>query len=349
LAGSVNIKDVARHAGVSVGTVSNVLNRTDRVRSDTRARVEAAIAELHFVRNESARQLRAQRSRIAGVLVLDITNPFFTEVARGVEDVLGAAGLSVVLCDSDTDEDRQDRYIQLLTEQRVQGVLVVPVGPIDRQVTRLRRQGISVVLLDSEAPEGLACSVSVDDVGGGRSAVQHLLALGHRRIAFVGGKGRESQVADRAKGAHVAFLQHDEPGAELVSVTARALTIEGGYEAATQLLGMPEAHRPTAAFCSNDLLALGMLRELSAEGVSVPDDFSIVGYDDIDFAAAATVPLSSVRQPARDLGQLAGELLLEEASGLAHEHRQAVLGTELVVRASTAPPRRKSARRARRA
>jgi LacI family transcriptional regulator len=347
LARPVTIKDVARHAGVSVGTVSNVINHTDRVSRETRARVEAAIADLHFVRNESARQLRARQSRIVGILVLDITNPFFTEVARGVEDVLGPAGLSVVLCDSDTDEDRQDRYVQLLTEQRVQGVLVVPVGPMHRQVARLRRQGISVVLLDSEAPEGLACSVSVDDVGGGKSAVQHLLALGHRRIAFVGGKGRESQVADRAKGAQVALLQHDGPGAELVSVTARTLTIEGGFEAATQLLGMPESHRPTAAFCSNDLLALGLLRELTAQGVSVPEDFSIVGYDDIDFATAATVPLSSVRQPARNLGQLAGELLLEESSGVPHEHRQAVLGTELVVRASTAPPRQKVSRRAR--
>ncbi len=336
MASSVSIKDVAARAGVSVGTVSNVLNRTDGVRTETRARVEAAITELHFVRNESARQLRSRRSRIVAVLVLDVTNPFFTEVASGAEEVLGGAGLSVVLCNSDTDEVRQSRYLQLLTEQRVQGILIVPVGPIAKQVTQLRRHGISTVLLDSKMMDGAACSVSVNDVDGGYRAIQHLLDMGHRRIAFVGGKGRESQVADRAKGAHLAFLHHRGTGGELLSLTVRSLTISGGCEAATQVLEIPAEHRPTAAFCSNDLIALGMLRELSSHGVAVPDDFAIVGYDDIDYAGAASVPLSSVRQPARELGRIAAELLLEEAGDREHHHRQAVLETELVVRESSA-------------
>jgi len=339
LAKSVSIKEVAARAGVSVGTVSNVLNRTDGVRAETRARVEAAIAELNFVRNESARQLRARRSRIVGVLVLDVTNPFFTEVARGAEEVLNSAGLSVVLCNSDTDEARQSSYLQLLTEQRVQGILLVPVGPIAEQVSQLRRHGIATVLLDSKTLDGTVCSVSVNDVDGGHRAIEHLLDMGHRRIAFVGGKGRESQVADRAKGAHLALLNHRDSDSELLSLTVRSLTIPGGFEAATQVLDIPAEHRPTAAFCSNDLIALGMLRELHSRGVTVPDEFAIVGYDDIDYAGAAIVPLSSVRQPARQLGRVAAELLLDESSGNEHHHRQAVLETELVVRESSAAPR----------
>jgi LacI family transcriptional regulator len=335
---SVSIKEVAARAGVSVGTVSNVLNRTDGVRDDTRARVEAAITELHFVRNESARQLRAKQSRIVGVLVLDVTNPFFTDVARGAEEVLNSACLSVMLCNSDTDEARQNSYLQLLTEQRVQGILLVPVGRITQQVNQLRRHGIATVLLDSKTLGDTACSVSVDDVDGGRLAIQHLLEMGHRRIAFVGGKGRERQVADRAKGAHLALLNYRDSDSELLSLTVASLTISGGFDAATQVLDIPAEQRPTAAFCSNDLIALGMLRELHSRGVTVPDDFAIVGYDDTDYAGAATVPLSSVRQPARELGRVAAELLLDEASGNEHHHRQVVLETELVIRQSSATP-----------
>jgi LacI family transcriptional regulator len=332
---SVSIRDVATVAGVSVGTVSNVLNRAEVVRPETRERVEKAIRELGFVRSEAARQLRAGHSRSVGLLVLDVTNPFFTDLARGVEDHLADAGLSMILGDSNGDERREQRYLTLFDEQRVQGVLVVPVGRAARVLTALRGRDIPVVLLDAKAPDRTVCSVSVDDVGGGRSAVAHLIGQGHSRIAFVGGEGRERQVADRAKGARAAMHTAGLAPDHLHVVRVEALSFEGGRAAAAQLLGLPGSRRPTAAFCANDLLAFGMLQELTHRGVRVPDDMALVGYDDIVFAAAAAVPLSSVRQPCQEMARAAGELLLEEASGAEHKHQRVMLRPQLVTRRSS--------------
>lgn len=332
---SVSIRDVAAAAGVSVGTVSNVLNRAEVVRPETRERVEKAIREMGFVRSEAARQLRAGHSRSVGLLVLDVTNPFFTDLARGVEDHLADAGLSMILGDSNGDERREQRYLTLFDEQRVQGVLVVPVGRPARVLAALRDRDIPVVLLDAKAPDRTVCSVSVDDVGGGRSAVAHLIGQGHRRIAFVGGEGRERQVADRAKGARDAMRTAGLNPEDLQVVRVEALSFDGGRDGAAQLLGLPARRRPTAAFCANDLLALGMLQELTHRGVRVPDDMALVGYDDIVFAAAAAVPLSSVRQPCQEMARTAGELLLEEASGAEHEHQRVMLRTQLIARRSS--------------
>lgn len=332
---SASIRDVAAAAGVSVGTVSNVLNRAEVVRPETRRRVEQAIQELRFVRSEAARQLRAGSSRSVGLLVLDVTNPFFTDLARGVEGYLAEAGLSMVLGDSNDDERREERYLTLLAEQRVQGVLVVPVGRPARVVSVLRERDIPVVLLDAKAPDRTACSVSVDDVAGGRAAVTHLLDQGHRRIAFVGAEGRERQVADRAKGARAAMGAAGLEPDGLLGVRAETLRFDGGRAAADQLLALPARRRPTAAFCANDLLALGMLQRLTQRGVNVPDDMALIGYDDIVFAGAAAVPLSSMRQPCGELARTAAELVLEEAAGADHEHRRVVLGAELVARRSS--------------
>lgn len=332
---SASIRDVAAAAGVSVGTVSNVLNRAEVVRPETRERVERAIRELRFVRSEAARQLRAGRSRSVGLLVLDVTNPFFTDLARGVEDHLADAGLSMILGDSNGDSRREEHYLTLLAEQRVQGVLVVPVGRPSLVVSLLRDRDIPVVLLDTKAPYRTACSVSVDDLAGGRAAVDHLIDQGHRRIAFVGGEGRERQVADRAKGARSAMGAAGLDPADLLGVRVDSLGFDGGRAAAAELLSLSGSHRPTAAFCANDLLALGMLQELTQRGVSVPDDMALIGYDDIIFAGAAAVPLSSMRQPSEELAGTAADLLLEEASGAEHEHQRVVLSARLIARRSS--------------
>lgn len=335
MAEPVSIRDVAELAGVSVGTVSHVLNRTRSVREETRLRVEEAIEQLNFVRSEPARQLRAGRSRTIGLLVLDVANPFFTDVARGVEEAAIASGLLVILCDSGCDEAKQDRYLTLLAEQRVQGLLVVPVGSWSARARSLRQRGIPAVLVDTKSADRTICSVSVDDIGGGMSAVAHLIDRGHTRIAFVGGKGRERQVADRAEGARRAVEAEGRSKTDLIVIGASGLNVSGGRDAGRQLLAMPMATRPTAVFCSNDLLALGLLQELTRAGVKVPDDVAIVGYDDIEFADAAAVPLSSVRQPRSELGRRAAELLLEEAGGKPHRHQRVVLPTELIVRDSS--------------
>lgn len=332
---SASVIDVAARAGVSLGTVSNVLNRPDRVAPATRDRVLKAIAELGFVRNEAARQLRAGRSRTIGLVVLDVGNPFFTDLAAGVEATATQHGLSVLLCNSSDDSDREAHYLSLLQEQRAFGVLITPVGSRTAAIEEIRRRGTPVVLVDRGSSRK-QCSVSVNDHVGGELAVAHLVAQGHKRIAFVGGPLAIKQVSERLDGAMAAAKAAGLPPSAITVVETPFLNVAAGRGAAEQIVALPARRRPTAAFCANDLLALGVLQEMTRRHLDVPGALAIVGYDDIDFASAAAVPLTSVRQPRAQLGQAAMELLLEEATvPKTHRHRQVVFEPELVVREST--------------
>jgi LacI family transcriptional regulator len=334
----VSIREVAAHAGVSVATVSNVLNRPEIVARPTRDRVNASIRLLGFVRNESARQLRAGRSRTIGLVVLDVANPFFTDLARGVEDEASKAGLAVILCNSDDQERKEKRYLELLEEHRVQGVLITPVAGAGSRLARLQRRGTSVVLVDSRSPSRGQCSVAVDDVLGGDLAISHLLDAGHERIAYVSGPPGIRQVADRHEGALRAFARAGRSADDLQIIDAGALNVAAGQKAGAEIAALPARSRPTAVFCANDLIALGVLQEMTRNRIRVPEEVSIVGYDDIDFAAAAAVPLTSVRQPRHQLGSTAARLLLDEAAADdTHQHRQVIFEPELVVRQSTQP------------
>ncbi|MHB1593367.1 MAG: LacI family DNA-binding transcriptional regulator [Streptosporangiaceae bacterium] len=346
----VSIRDVAALAGVSVGTVSNVLNRPDIVAEATRDRVLAAIRQLGFVRNESARQLRAGRSRTIGLMVLDVANPFFTDVARGVEDEASASGLAVILCNTDDQQDKETHYLEVLEEHRVQGILITPVRGADERLATVARRGTPIVLLDSRSPSRGQCSVAVDDVLGGEIAVDHLLESGHESIAFVGGPMTIRQVSDRRDGAVRAMLRAGHAESDLRVVETTALNVACGRRAGAEIADLPAAGRPTAVFCANDLLALGFMQAMTARRIAVPEDIAMVGYDDIEFAAAAAVPLTSVRQPRHQLGRTAARLLLDEAAGEAdHRHRQVVFEPELVVRRSSqARPRRSRRTAARR-
>jgi len=329
------IKDVARQAGVSVGTVSNVINRPDLVSAETRAKVQAAIDLLGFVRSESARQLRAGRSRIVAMLVLDLGNPFFVQVARGAEREARAAGLGVMLCNSAEDPGEEAEYLSLFAEQRVRGVLVTPADPTGANLADFRRRAIPYVLVDRVGPVADSCSVSVDDVAGARLAVGHLVDIGHRAVAYVSGPMHLAQCRDRRTGSLAALAERGIPEDALTHIEAARLDVESGRQAGARLLAL--SRRPSAVFCANDLLALGVLQAVYAAGVAVPEELALVGYDDIEFAAAAAVPLTSVRQPAEKMGRKAAQLLLEETGDQAadHVHQRVVLEPELVVRQST--------------
>ncbi len=335
VARSASVKDVAARAGVSLGTVSNVLNRPERVSGATRAKVEEAMAELGFVRNESARQLRAGTSRTLAYVMLDAGNPFFTDVAQGIENAAEAAGLSLLLCNSGQRQEREEQHLQLLQQQRVQGLLVTPVDPESRLLDEIRRRGTPVVIVDRARNDSTFCSVAVDDLLGGRLAVEHLVDRGHERVAFVGGPMSLGQVRDRLDGARAAWAAAGRPPDDLTVITTASLDVASGREAGARLAGLPSGRRPTAAFCANDLTALGLLQHTIGNGTRVPEDLAIVGYDDIEFAAAAAVPLSSVRQPRHELGRAAAELALDEAQNPAHHHRQILFTPELVAREST--------------
>lgn len=336
--GSVSIRDVAAHAGVSVGSVSNVLNRPSSVSAATRDRVHASIKALGFVRNESARQLRAGRSRVIGLVVLDVSNPFFTDMARGAEDEANNSGLAVILCNSDDQLQRENAYLDLLEEHRVQGILITPVGDNWDRLAEVQDRGTPVVLVDSWSPSGQQCSAAVDDVLGGDLAVSHLLEQGHERIAYVGGPPDLRQVRERRDGALRAIARAGGNPSDLMLIDTAGLNIASGQSVGAVIADSTTLGRPTAVFCANDLIALGVLQEMTRNRIRVPEDVSIIGYDDIDFAAAAAVPLTSVRQPRHQIGSTAARLLLDEADGDgAHQHRQVIFEPELVVRQSTHP------------
>lgn len=337
---AASIRDVAQHAGVSVGTVSNVLNRPGEVSAESITRVHRAIEQLGYVRNDAARKLRAGVSTTVGFVVLDGQNPFFGDVVRGAEDEASKHGIAVLYGNTDEDVARQRLYLDLFEEQQVRGVLISPYGDIQPRLERLRARGIHAVLVDRFSGDGRFSSVSVDSVVGGRMAVEHLIETGRRRIAFVGGPFEVRQVIDRLAGARVAVENSTEP-VEIEVIATAALTVAEGAAAGARILERPRHDWPDALFAANDLLALGLLQGLVVDGrMLVPHEIALIGFDDIAFAAAAAVPLSSMRQPSAMIGRTALRILLEETTDPDLIPRQTVFLPELIVRASTAPPRR---------
>lgn len=332
---SVSVRDVAREAGVSVGTVSNVLNRPKKVAEDTVLKVQQAISKLGFVRNDAARQLRAGKSRSIGLLVLDVRNPFFTDIARGAEEAAAHHHMSILLANSDENHDRERQLLGLFEEQRVAGLLVSPVSSDVSDLARARDRGMPIVLVDRQSKDGTLSSVAVDDVAGGFIAISHLLETGRKRIMFAGGPMGIQQIADRLKGSKKAVKS--QKAAELEVFETKNLTVLAGRAVAEAILARPTEQRPDAIFAANDLLAIGIMQVLVVDkSVSIPRDIALVGYDDISFASTALISLTSVRQPSALIGAQAIELLMEETENPGSAHRrQVIFQPELVIRDSS--------------
>jgi LacI family transcriptional regulator len=332
----LTIRDVADHAAVSLGTVSNVLNRPELVAPDTRERVLAAIRELGFVRNNAARQLRGIKNASIALVVLDFDNPFFTEVARGVEKAAAEAGHLVILASSEAAERREDEVLHLLEEQRVAGILISPASSTPpRRLRELRGHGTPVVLLDRHRKRRDQCSVAVNDTSGARQIAEHLVELGHTRIGMINGPAHLKPCAERRDGVCGVLTAEGLRLAAEHEVEAQTMTIEAGEAAMTELLRRKTL--PTAVVCGNDLLAIGAERAALAAGLAIPGDVAIAGFDDIRYAATSLVPLTTVRLPAYELGYSAAKLVIEEATDAAHhEHQNVLFEPDLMVRASTA-------------
>lgn len=329
---SVGIREVAEAARVSVGTVSNVLNKPDRVSPSTLARVQAVIDDLGFVRNDLARQLKMGAGTTLGMIVLNVANPFFADLAHACEAAGERAGQTVVLGSSDQLEAREERYLDVFEEQRVRGMIVAPLDGITRRMRQLRTRGMPLVLFDIHADREF-CSVTLDGRAGGELVARHLIASGRRHIAFLGGPLH--QVEDRWLGAQRVCAEHQ--GVRLTHVDTADQTIAEGRAAGAIIEAMPESERPDAVFAANDLLALGVMQALVlSERIRVPHDIAIVGYDDIDYAESAVVPLSTVRQSTELLAEHAVRLVLDEANDPEHQHEQLKLAPELIVRESSA-------------
>lgn len=325
---------MATLAEVSLGTVSHYINHPSKVSAEKRERIQKAIDQLGFVRNNAAWQLRLGRSGTIAYIAPDVSNPFFATIAEGVEQRAAAQGLSVFISNSNRSRAREDAYLELFESQRVQGMLVSSHHPIDDRLALIKSRGIPTVLIGQRAADPEQPSVSIDDITGGYMAARHLVELGRQRIAFVGGPLGIRQVADRLEGAGNAIKDHPTVTLEVVNGTNR--TIAEGREIGRALLARPAANRPDAVFAVNDLLALGILQVLVLGGVRVPEDVALVGYDDIEFGEASIIPLTTIRAPHEGFGFAAVDLLVNEMSDEPTDApKQVIFQPELVVRAST--------------
>lgn len=331
--GIVGIKDVAQAAGVSVGTVSNVLNKPDAVSVERRKRVQQAIRELGYVPNDAARQLKAGVSRAIGLVVMDTQNPFYGSIAFEAETDAHARGLGLFVANSHGEKAREKFYLSMFEQQRARGILVTPHAAERSHIQAVVKRGTRVVLVDADGA-GHLCSVGADDFYGGRIAVEHLIDEGRRRLAVVGGPERHAQVVWRREGANAAAAT---AGLQIRYVEPAEMTIMAGRQVAEELLRLPLEERPDGIFAMNDLLAIGILQVLAMHRrLDVPGDIALVGYDDIDFCANAVVPISSIRQPAAEMGRVAVDLLEQELDdGPSHVHQSVRLRPQLVRRAST--------------
>jgi LacI family transcriptional regulator len=328
------IREVAERAGVSTMTVSRVINNSGYTSRDARERVEAAIAEMGYVPNALARSLRFKQTKTLALVLSDITNPFFTTIARGVEDVANRHGFNVIFCNTDESESKQAEYLNILLQKQVDGVLLVPARSTEGPVAFLRTRGVPVVVLDRRVPECSADGVRGDSEQGGYELTKLLLGLGHRRIAILSGPPEVSTAADRVAGYRRALAEAGLDCDPALILHGR-LRQEGGYQMAQHALAL----RPTALFAANNFIAIGAYRALGAAGLRVPDDMAMVAFDDLPAALILEPFLTVAAQPAYEMGQIATELLLARLSGKTpNACQEIVLPVEIIVRRSSGRP-----------
>jgi len=330
----VTMNDVAERASVSVSTVSHVINGTRPVSEALRRRVRDAMDELGYRPNRLARSLRMGETHTIGVIVPDSSNPFFAEVARGIEDTSFAQRYSVILCNSDGDLEKELFYTSVLTSKQVDGILFVAAGVSTEHIRALQEDQVPVVVVDREIPEVSVDEVLTNNVHGGARVTRHLIDLGHRRIGCITGPSDVTPSADRVTGYRQALRDAGLPFDEGIVVKGD-FQFEGGYRAAQQLLAVDDA--PTAIFACNDLMAVGVIRAAREMGLRVPADLSVTGFDDVSLASFASPPLTTVAQPKYEMGVLATRLLFERMEDGGSPPRHRVLETRLIVRRSTGP------------
>jgi LacI family transcriptional regulator len=329
------IKDVAALAGISYTTVSHVLNKTRPVSEEVRLKVEAAIEALDYVPSAVARSLKAKSTLTIGLLIPNGVNPYFAELARGIEDYCERNGFCVILCNSDDNPDKQRSYLRLLLEKRVDGLIVSSVGSDAAMTQGLAAVRTPMVVVDRDLEGVSADLVRIDHEMGGFLATSHLIEQGHRHIACICGPAQTSVAQMRLAGYRRAMqgAQLDVPDQWVVESD---FTSPGGYQAAVGLL---DGTRPTAIFAGNDMIGIGVLRAAAERNIRVPSDLSVIGFDDIQMSRYVYPALTTVGQSILQLGEMAAEVLLRRIAGptvVAVEQR--IVAPNIVLRESTAPP-----------
>jgi DNA-binding LacI/PurR family transcriptional regulator len=327
------LEDVARLAQVSISTVSRVINEPELVREATRKRVQEAIQTLRYQPSRVARRLRVESgwANLVGLIIPDIQNPFFADVARGVEDVAQQHGYTVFLGNSDEDALKERRYLDVMVAESVDGIIVPPISENDLTVAELARTGLPIVCVDRRLARVTVDTIVVDNVRGAHEAVDHLIRLGHQRIGFIEGKPELSTSKERLQGYRQALEEH---GIALDPSLIR----EGdsrqpsGHRLTLELLELHEP--PTALLVGNNLMTLGALEAINARGVRIPDDLALISYDDMPWAMAFNPPLTAVRQPGYEVGRRAMEVLLRRFHEPSRSTTLLTLQPELIVRKS---------------
>lgn len=331
------IRDVAKRAGVAPITVSRVLNNSGYVKPETRRRVELAATDLHYVPNMLAHSFRSNRTNTLALVVTDITNPFWTTVARGVEDVANAHSYSVLFCNTDENEAKQAAYLEALLRRRVDGVLLAPATSSGAAVETLLRQQVAVVVLDRRVQGVAVDTVRGDSFNGAYLLVKHLTALGHRRIALLAGPSDLSVSQERATGYVQALQEVGLPIDPQLSLFGE-FTVESGCAMMEKVLATRP--RPTAIFAASNFIAAGALTAMRRAGLHMPEDMSVVVFDDLPDPYVTPPVLTVVVQPAYELGQRAARRLLAklEMNGAEEgdEVCDIVLPVRLIIRTSAA-------------
>jgi LacI family transcriptional regulator len=327
------IRDVARRASVSATTVSHVINGTRRVDAATAARVEDAIRELGYRPNALARSMRRGQTHTVGIILPDIANPFFGDLGRWLEEALFEESYSAIICNTDGDEQKEARYLDVLLSKQVDGLLLIAASQPSGQLRRLLDIGPPIVVVDRELDDLPVSQVMVANHHGGYLAARHLVGLGHRDLAVIAGPGGLGTSARRLEGFRAAL---DDAGLAIRAdhVERGDFRAAGGRSAMERLL--ERRPRPSAVFAENDLMALGALTAAHAAGVVVPDDLSVVGFDGIAFGADVTPSLTTISQPTARVARTAVELLLAQLQGDQPDHHHVELAVSLTVRGTTA-------------
>jgi len=326
------IRDVAEKAGVSVATVSHVINGTRKVAPETEARVRRAMEELGYQPNAIAQSLRKRTTYAIGILVSDITNPFFATIVRGAEDAALEAGYSVIVCNSDEDPQKEDMYIRALWRRRIDGMLIAPTRDgTSPAIQELVQRKLPFVFVDRKAKGIEADAVLSDNIGGAYLATKHLIERGHKRIGIVLGIPGATTTEERLLGYRQALEEAGIPFSEDLVVWG-GYRMEGGRKACAKLLSLSDP--PTAIFSTNNLMTVGVLQELSHRGIKIPEEVAVVGFDDLEWAEIVHPPLTVVAQRPYEIGYQAFKILLERLNRL--EGKQEVrVSVELKIRRSS--------------
>ena len=333
--GDVTIMDVAQEAGVSYATVSRVVNNKGYIKPETRERVMRAVTRLGYVVNQQARSLASGRSQVVGLLVPGVESAYIGEIIRGIDEELVSASYDLMLYTAHRRRTRESAYVAALTQGMADGLLLVLPRDPSAYLETLRQRGFPYVLIDHQGVDDVGPAVGATNRQGGYDATRHLIELGHRRIGFITGRLEHGCSRDRLAGYQAALTEHGLD-ADPQLVREGDFTQPAGFRAARELLALLE--RPTAIFASNDVMAFGVMEAARVGGLRIPEDISIVGFDDIPQALHVHPPLTTIRQPLEQMGRLAARMLLRQIDDRRQPAERIDLPTELIVRDSCRAP-----------